>query len=111
MNSSASKYPRLLAFKKKLEWPMLFLSFVWFCILIIEIVNDTSPVKWTPSFRPLSAENKMDSRGLLSWLLLFVCCSLCALKPFGKERTSRAGHYPSSLSRLLGFLYLPPQVV
>ena len=44
MNSSASKYPRLLAFKKTLEWPMLFLSFVWFCILIIEIVYDTSPV-------------------------------------------------------------------
>jgi voltage-gated potassium channel len=44
MNSSVSKYPRLLAFKKKLEWPMLFLSFVWFCILIIEIVYDTSPV-------------------------------------------------------------------
>jgi voltage-gated potassium channel len=44
MNSGASKYPRLLAFKKKLEWPMLFLSFVWFCILIIEIVNNTSPV-------------------------------------------------------------------
>ena len=44
MNSTASKYPRLSAFKKKLEWPMLFLSFVWFCILIIEIVYDTSPV-------------------------------------------------------------------
>ena len=44
MNSSASKYPRLLAFKKKLEWPMLFLSFVWFCILIIEIVYVTNPV-------------------------------------------------------------------
>jgi len=44
MNSSASKYPKLLAFKKKLEWPMLFLSFVWFCILIIEIAYDTSPV-------------------------------------------------------------------
>ena len=44
MNSSASKYPRLLAIKKKLEWPMLFLSFVWFCILIIEIVYVTNPV-------------------------------------------------------------------
>ena len=44
MNSSVSKYPRLLAFKKKLEWPMLFLSFVWFCILIIEIVYVTNPV-------------------------------------------------------------------
>ena len=65
----------------------------------------------TPSFRPLSAENKMDSRGLLSWLLLFVSRSLCALKPFGKERTSRAWHYSSSLSRLMGFQYLPPEVV
>jgi voltage-gated potassium channel len=44
MNSSASKYPKLLAFKRKLERPMLFLSFVWLCILIIEIVYDTSPV-------------------------------------------------------------------
>ena len=35
----------------------------------------------------------MDSRGLLSWLFFFVCCSLCALNSFGKERTSRAGHY------------------
>jgi hypothetical protein len=65
----------------------------------------------TPFFRPLSAENKMDSRGLLSWLLLFVSRSLCALKPFGKERTSRAWHHPSSLSRLLGFQYLPPKAV
>jgi voltage-gated potassium channel len=43
MNNSESTYPVLSAFKKKLEWPMLFLSFVWFCILIIEIVYDTSP--------------------------------------------------------------------
>ena len=57
-------------------------------------------LRWTPSFRPLSAENKMDSRGLLSWLFLFVCRSFCALKPFGKERTSRAWHCPSSLSLL-----------
>jgi len=53
----------------------------------------------------------MDSRGLLSWLLLFVCCSLCALKPFGKERTSRVWHCPSSLSLFFGFQYLPPQAV
>jgi voltage-gated potassium channel len=44
MNSSASKYPRLLGFKNKLERPMLFLSFVWFCILIIEIVYGSIPV-------------------------------------------------------------------
>ena len=68
-------------------------------------------LRWTPSFRPLSAENKMDSRGLLSWLLLFVCRSLCASNPFGKERASRAWHCPSSLSVLIGFQYLPPQAV
>ena len=50
----------------------------------------------TPFFRPLSAENKMASRGLLSWLRLSVCRSFCALNSFGKERTSRAWHYPSS---------------
>src|SRR5580698_6779146 len=71
----------------------------------------THILRRTLFFRPLSAENKMDSRGLLSWLLLFVCCSLCALKPLGKGRTSRAGHYPSSLSRLMGFQYLPPKAV
>jgi len=70
-----------------------------------------SCLRWTPTFRPLSAENKMDSRGLLSWLLLFVCRSLCALSSFGKERTSRARHHPSSLSRLLGSPYLPPKAV
>jgi hypothetical protein len=59
-------------------------------------------VRWTPSFRPLSAENKMDSRGLLSWLFLFVGRSFCALKSFGKERTSCAWHYPSSLSVFAG---------
>jgi hypothetical protein len=68
-------------------------------------------VRRTPFFRPLSAENKMDSCGPLSSLLSFVRCSLCALKPFGKERTSRAEHSPSSLSRLMGFQYLPPPVV
>ena len=68
-------------------------------------------VRWTPSFRPLSAENKMDSPSLLSSLFLFVCRSRCALNPFGKERTSRAGHRPSSLSLLMGFQYLPPQAV
>jgi len=67
--------------------------------------------RWTPSFGPLSAENKMDSRGLLSWLFLFVCRSLCASNPFGKERTSRAWHGPSSLSLLIGCQYLPPQAV
>ena len=68
-------------------------------------------LRWTPSFRPLSAENKMGFRGLLSSLLLFVGCSLCALNPFGKERTSRAWHCSSSLSLFFGFQYLPPQAV
>ncbi|MGA2051884.1 MAG: ion channel [Opitutales bacterium] len=44
MNGNPPKYPMLLAFKKKLEWPMLFLSFVWLCILFIEIVYDRSTV-------------------------------------------------------------------
>jgi hypothetical protein len=52
----------------------------------------------TPCFRPLGAENKMNFRGLLSIVFSFVCRSLCALKPFRKERTSRALHCPSSLS-------------
>ena len=44
MNNIAPKYPRLLAFEKKLEWPMLILSFVWLCILITELANVTSPL-------------------------------------------------------------------
>jgi len=43
MNSNTPKYPKLLALEKKLQLPMLFLSFVWLCILITEIVYDTSP--------------------------------------------------------------------
>ena len=70
-----------------------------------------SYMRRTPFFRPLSAENKMDSPGLLSSLFLFVCRTRCALNPFGKERTSRAWHRPSSLSLSFGFQYLPPQAV
>ena len=44
MNNTAPKYPQLLAFKKKLEWPMLFLSFVWFCILLLEVLRGPTPV-------------------------------------------------------------------
>ena len=73
--------------------------------------NRATVLRRPPFFRPLSAENKMDSRGLLSWLLLSVSRSVCALNPFGKERASRAGHYPPSLSRLMGFQYLPPKAV
>ena len=42
MNSNAPKHPMILAFLKKLELPMLFLSFIWFCILITELVYSTS---------------------------------------------------------------------
>ncbi len=68
-------------------------------------------LRWTPSFRPRSAENKIDSGGPLSFVFLFVCCSFRASKPFRKERTSRAWHRPSSLSVFLGFPTLPPQAV
>jgi voltage-gated potassium channel len=44
MNNNAMKYPRFLAFEKKLEWPMLILSFLWLCILIAELANVTSPL-------------------------------------------------------------------
>ena len=42
MNSNAPKYPMILGFLKKLELPMLFLSFIWFCILITELVYSPS---------------------------------------------------------------------
>jgi voltage-gated potassium channel len=42
MNNNVPKYSKLLAFKKKLEWPMLFLSFIWLCILLIEVVDNQS---------------------------------------------------------------------
>ena len=42
--SSAPKYQILLRMVKKLELPMLFLSFVWLCILIIELVYGITPV-------------------------------------------------------------------
>ena len=37
-------YPKILAFLKRIELPMIFLSFIWFCILITELVNGTSSV-------------------------------------------------------------------
>jgi len=43
MNTNTPKYPKILAFLKKIELPMIFLSFIWFCILITELVNGTSP--------------------------------------------------------------------
>ena len=43
MNSTAPKYPLLLWLEKHIELPMLFLGFVWFCILIIELAYGTNP--------------------------------------------------------------------
>jgi len=43
-SGNTQKYPKILAFLKKTELPMIFLSFIWFCILIIELVNGTSSV-------------------------------------------------------------------
>jgi voltage-gated potassium channel len=39
-----TKYPMLLSLEKKLELPMLFISFGWLCILIIELAYGTNPV-------------------------------------------------------------------
>ena len=44
MNTNAPKYPVLSALAKKLELPMLLLSFVWFCILIAELAYGTTTV-------------------------------------------------------------------
>jgi voltage-gated potassium channel len=38
MNRAGPKYSMLAAIEKKIELPMLILSFVWFCILITELV-------------------------------------------------------------------------
>ena len=44
MKSDTEKYPNILAFLKRIELPMIFLSLIWFCILIAELVNGTSSV-------------------------------------------------------------------
>jgi voltage-gated potassium channel len=44
MINKAPKHPKILAFLKRIELPMIFLSFVWFCILITELVNGISPI-------------------------------------------------------------------
>ena len=44
INSKVPKYPKILAFLKLIELPMIFLSFIWFCILITELVNGVSPI-------------------------------------------------------------------
>jgi len=38
MASSAAKFAKLLTLEKRLEWPMLLLSFLWLCILIAELI-------------------------------------------------------------------------
>ena len=43
MVSSAAKFARLLKLEKQLEWPMLFLSFIWLCILIAELIFGSRP--------------------------------------------------------------------
>jgi hypothetical protein len=68
-------------------------------MLLVVLVSSFSPPSLSarqPNHQPLfqlfkghsGAENKIDSRGLLSLVFLFVCRSLCASKLFGKERTS-----------------------
>jgi voltage-gated potassium channel len=42
MNTNTPKFPMILAFLKRIELPMIFLSFIWFCILILELVNGPS---------------------------------------------------------------------
>ena len=44
MNNNAPKHPKILVFLKRIELPMIFLSFIWFCILITELVNGISSV-------------------------------------------------------------------
>jgi voltage-gated potassium channel len=44
MTLDTPKHPKLVALKNVLELPMLFLSFVWLCILITELVYSTNPV-------------------------------------------------------------------
>jgi len=43
MVSNTAKFTRLLALEKQLEWPMLFLSFIWLCILIAELAFGSWP--------------------------------------------------------------------
>jgi len=40
---SGTRFPKLLVFEKRIEWPMLFLSFVWLCILIAELASGAWP--------------------------------------------------------------------
>ncbi len=42
-NSNSGKFVKLSKLDKKIAVPMLFLSFVWLCILIMELVNGTNP--------------------------------------------------------------------
>ena len=44
MTNNSREYPMLSALEKKLELPMLLLSFAWLCILITELAYGTKPV-------------------------------------------------------------------
>lgn len=44
LKNNTPRYPKIFAFLKKIESPMIFFSFIWFCILITELVNGTTPV-------------------------------------------------------------------
>ena len=44
MNQDATLHPKLVAFEKTLEMPMLVLSFVWLCVLIAELAYGVNPV-------------------------------------------------------------------
>jgi voltage-gated potassium channel len=59
----APAFPRLLAVKKKLELPMLFLSFFWLCILIIELAYGTDVL--------------LSSIGTSIWILFIFYFALC----------------------------------
>lgn len=43
-DANRERHPKLTGFEKKLQLPMLILSFVWLCILITELVHGTTPV-------------------------------------------------------------------
>ncbi len=58
---------------------------------IVTVGDMQDYLRWTPSFRPRSAENKIDSGGPLSFVFLFVCCSFRASKPFRKRERAAPG--------------------
>jgi voltage-gated potassium channel len=65
-------FPKLLALERKLEWPMLLLSFLWLCVLIAELASGSRPglmavgtVIWSVfilyfAMRLLAADHRMN---------------------------------------------------